>query len=130
MNFLKQQIPIETDHKIKFLEQVGWCDPNVKDPMKKTISYLDKLSFENHVYPKVYMEATKPPACAFLPEDDVLEKIIKVAMKYTFEGRHIALAKHFDVEHEKPEYMNQPGNKSVTDTVSQSRKDEIALKHL
>ena len=57
------------------------------------------------MYPPEYIDPKEPPACIFFPEKPIMEKIVRVAMKYSFQGKNIMLSKFFDMELEKHAYM-------------------------
>ena len=58
--------------------------------------WLNSLTFNNIQYPKEVMSEERPPPCVFVPENDILEKMIIMTSKYTFEKRKLLLSKFSD----------------------------------
>ena len=59
---------------------------------------MSSLVFHKFIYPEHVINDQRPPQCLFVPEQDMLIKIIETTMKYSFMKRKLLLSKFSDIE--------------------------------
>ena len=79
---------------------IGWTDPMQPDP-KKALQWLKALRHDVYLYPMETFNKKKPPACVFVPETAVLNKLIE-AVARTPGNKELLYAKFGDQEQPKP----------------------------
>ena len=68
---------------IESFEELGWADPELtkKEAISKTVVWLGNLNFFQDIYPKLQVQAEKPPTCIFIPDKATLRKLIRAASR-------------------------------------------------
>jgi len=64
---------------IENFEEIGWSDPTVDNKVgtKKAIEWLRKINFYDFIYPMDLSQMILPPKCIFVPEKNLLRKLIR-----------------------------------------------------
>ena len=72
------QVGINRRDEIQSFEEMGWFDPDL-DPKKasqQTLNWLTNIKFSRDIYPDEQMDVRKIPTCIFVPQKQILRKII------------------------------------------------------
>lgn len=105
---------INTTYKFKSFESIGWTEPTLNSTAKCQ-KWLQALDFGEKVYPEGYIDDDKPPACIFMPEKQFMEKLVKLAIKYSIKGKKVMLTKLHTVEFKKADYMVEQEHRDYSD---------------
>ena len=95
---------MDKENRVKSFEMIGWTDPSQADS-RKAVKWLKDLTFDKNVYPDHLMVASKPPACVFGPEPELMRKMIDVVSKST--DPDTILAKFCDMDPPPPEPLER-----------------------
>ena len=95
---------LNTFSRVRSFEHVGWTDPQ-SPSAAKLIKSIQQLNFDTPLYESHLITPEAPPPCIFMPEPEMLKSMVKLAIKYSYEGRRIMLAKFYDLELEPHPYM-------------------------
>ena len=82
---------------------IGWTDPNQPNP-KNALKWLRGLTWDTYAYPEHMFNPEKPPACIFVPEIPILNKMIETVAK-GHGDKKLILSKFSDFALPKPEWM-------------------------
>lgn len=77
------QISIHRGDQIESFEEMGWFDPDL-DPKKaqaQTVNWLTNIRWSRDLYPDQYMDPTKVPPCIFIPQKQLLRRIIETVIQ-------------------------------------------------
>ena len=108
---------VETKHKITSFDMIGWSEPNLSNA-KKPIAWLKSLNIETFIYPEETFDQEKPPACIFVPEVPILNKMIETVAKHSGNKVHL-YAKFSDMKQPKPQWL-------IEVQEEEKRKEELA----
>ena len=96
-------IPVDTKHKVTSFDMIGWTDPDKPNP-QKTIKWLKSLTHETFIYPMTTFDPEKPPSCIFVPEQDIMFKMIETVARNQ-KNKDMLYAKFSDMQHRKPQWL-------------------------
>ena len=90
-------------NKVSSFDMIGWTDPD-KPNVNKTKSWLQSLKHDEYIYPEDTFDPKKPPACIFVPEPALMNRMIETTAKNTNELAWL-YAKFGDMEQPKPQWL-------------------------
>jgi hypothetical protein len=74
---LEQLASLDKVNFITSFEEIGLIDPFSKDGRKKTEKHIGAMGMNSLVYPDKLMTGPMPPKCVFVPDRNLMRKIIK-----------------------------------------------------
>ena len=81
---------------------IGWTDPDKPNP-QKAIKWLKSLTHDSFIYPQTNFDREKPPACIFIPETNILNKMIETVARNQ-KNKDMLFAKFSDMQQPKPQW--------------------------
>ena len=82
------QMNINKTDLVGSFEEIGWFDPNLdpKAAQTKTLQWLKGINFARNLYPDHTMQHSTVPMLIFVPEKQLLRKLIDSATRVTSIG--------------------------------------------
>jgi hypothetical protein len=59
-------------------EEIGYIDPAVNHGKTKTEKIINAMNINKNIYPDKFMLEGRPPKCVFVPDKQLMRKIIKL----------------------------------------------------
>lgn len=76
-----EQVDIEKHNMLTSFEELGFIDPFATNAKAKAEKHMAQLSINKNVYPDRLMDGPKPPKCIFVPDKQMMRKLIKLLLK-------------------------------------------------
>lgn len=78
---LFSSIPIDKKNLVDNFSMIGWASPDAPNP-QKALQWLRALKHDELLYPEqCYSDPKKPPSCIFVPETQILNKMIETVAR-------------------------------------------------
>ena len=92
--------------RISSFEMLGWTDLDDPKAVPNVSKWIRTLSHDNYLFPEEKLSPEKPPNIVFMPEEDLLNKLIEYAAKHHGNTDNL-LAKLSDHCPSMPEWMKE-----------------------
>ena len=78
MNVLLQQIGLDKKNYLASFDDIAFVDPTIQNGRARTDKLINAMNINKNVYPDRLMDGAKPPKCVFVPDKQLMRKIIKL----------------------------------------------------